>query len=353
MTTQEAAAGYHFSLNHFSLNVRSWFISSKLVLMPEPSRPTLWQLWIQQPQKLWLRRAIFQIHLWSGIALGLYILIISVTGSVLVYSNELFRAATPAPIVSIQSGPILTDAQLKDSAVRQYPGYSPQTIFRPTNPNQAVEIWLGRNKQLKKRLFDPHTGQDVGGSVSPGIRFVSTMLDLHDNLLAGPTGRRVNAFGALFLAFSALTGMVIWWPGIKTWRRSLKVPSGLRPGRQRWARFVWHLHSMLGFWTLGFVLIFALSGFYLGNPGPFADLADWIQPPTPANSGIRFVDRVIYWVAYLHFGRINGIGIPCKGPGLCDQTIKALWAAFGLAPAAMFVTGAIMWWNRVLRPRMP
>ncbi len=52
----------------------------------------------------------------------------------------------------------------------------------------------------------------------------------------------------------------------------------------------------------------------------------------------------------LHFGRINGIGIPCSGPGLCDQTTKALWAIFGLAPAAMFVTGAIMWWNRVLLP---
>lgn len=56
------------------------------------------------------------------------------------------------------------------------------------------------------------------------------------------------------------------------------------------------------------------------------------------------------WLAYSHFGRINGIGIPCTGPGLCDQTIKAIWAVFGLAPAAMFVTGAIMWWDRVLRP---
>jgi uncharacterized iron-regulated membrane protein len=57
-------------------------------------------------------------------------------------------------------------------------------------------------------------------------------------------------------------------------------------------------------------------------------------------------------MAYLHFGRICGIGIPCKGPGLCDQTTKAVWALFGLAPAVMFVTGALLWWSRVLRPRM-
>jgi uncharacterized iron-regulated membrane protein len=33
--------------------------------------------------------------LWSGIVLGLYVLMISVTGSALVYSNELYRAAQP------------------------------------------------------------------------------------------------------------------------------------------------------------------------------------------------------------------------------------------------------------------
>jgi hypothetical protein len=55
---------------------------------------TVWQRWLRQPQKIWLRKALFQVHLWTGIALGLYILMISLTGSVLVYSNELYRAAT-------------------------------------------------------------------------------------------------------------------------------------------------------------------------------------------------------------------------------------------------------------------
>ena len=50
-------------------------------------------------------------------------------------------------------------------------------------------------------------------------------------------------------------------------------------------------------------------------------------------------------------GRVNGIGLPCHGPGLCDQTTKFVWAFFGLAPATLFVTGAIMWWNRVVRKK--
>ena len=30
---------------------------------------TLWQLWLQRPQSLGLRKAVFQIHLWLGIAI--------------------------------------------------------------------------------------------------------------------------------------------------------------------------------------------------------------------------------------------------------------------------------------------
>jgi uncharacterized iron-regulated membrane protein len=306
---------------------------------------TLWQRWVRKPQKIWLRRALFQVHLWSGIAIGLYILMIAVTGSVLVYRNELYRAATPQPIISKGSGPRLTDDQLTEAATRLYVGYRVVNLSRARNLDQAVDIWLRRGDDIKRRLFDPRSGNDLGESVPTGIRLVSKLMDLHDNLFAGETGRKVNGVCALAVLALAATGLVIWWPGIKTWRRSLTLPRGVG-----WKRLTWHLHSMIGFWTLGFVLVFAVSGAYLGIPQPLQDLADRLEPLTAANAGGRIGDRVIYWLAILHFGRINGIGFPCSGPGLCDQTTKAIWAVFGLAPAAMFVTGAIMWWNRVLRP---
>jgi hypothetical protein len=109
---------------------------------------------------------------------------------------------------------------------------------------------------------------------------------------------------------------------------------------------------MIGFWTFAAILMFGLSGAYLGNPEPFQELADRLEPLTQANAGVRIGDRVIYWLAYLHFGRIGGIGIPCSvRSGLCDWTTKSVWALLGLTPAAMFMTGAVMWWNRVIRPK--
>jgi len=42
---------------------------------------SFWKQWVDRPQNLWLRRALFQVHLWTGIAIGIYIAVISVTGS--------------------------------------------------------------------------------------------------------------------------------------------------------------------------------------------------------------------------------------------------------------------------------
>jgi uncharacterized iron-regulated membrane protein len=310
-------------------------------------RLTAWQRWVRTPQKVWLRRALFQAHLWSGIGVGLYIFTVSVTGSVLVYWNELYRAVTPHPIVSKSLAPPLTAAQLTADALRLYPGYRVVQVRLPRNLDQAADISLQRGDRLKHRMFDPRNGDDLGDSVSKGMRVVAFVLDLHDNLLAGPTGRIVNGVGALAVLAVAVSGMAIWWPGSKTWRRSLTLHRGLG-----WKRLTWHLHNMIGFWSFGFVLVFGLSGIYLCFAEQIQEFADRLQPVTVATGRVPLVDQIIYWLAYLHFGRIGGIGIPCHGPGLCDQATKAIWALFGLAPAVMFVTGAMMWWNRVLRPKL-
>src|SRR5437588_12522020 len=98
---------------------------------------THWQRWISQPQNAWLRKAIFQLHMWSGIGVGLYVLLVSVTGSILVYRNELYTATTRDPIIVAQSGTRLTDDKLTSAATRAYPGYTIIGITRERNPDQA------------------------------------------------------------------------------------------------------------------------------------------------------------------------------------------------------------------------
>jgi uncharacterized iron-regulated membrane protein len=308
---------------------------------------TYWQRWLRQPQTLWLRKATFQVHLWSGIGLGLYVLLVSLTGSILVYRNELYRAATRDPIVVHGTGPMLSDEQLKKLALREYPGYRILNLSRGRTSGETVAISMLDGSKRANRLFNPYTGADLGDSAPLGIRAVSKLIALHDDLLGGPTGREINGLAALLLVGVTITGIVVWWPGVRTWRRSLKLP-----GNAGWQRWIWGLHSMLGFWTFAAILLFAVSGVYLGDPDRVQDILDRIEPLTDANARTRIVDQVTYWLAYLHIGRVNGIGLGCSGRGLCDMTVKFIWAVFGLVPGVMFVTGAAMWWNRTVRRKL-
>ena len=289
------------------------------------------RLW-RNPQNVWARRALFQIHLWAGVGAGIYILLISVSGSVIVFRNELYKSFVRPPLVVEPSGTPLTDDELKAAAKRVYPGWTIANVWRVKNPNQVVEIWLEHNKNRKQRAFNPYTGADLGNPDPAGLRFVLWLVDLHDNLLFQDIGRKVNGAGAILLTVLCITGAVIWWPGIVSWRRSL-----VANWTGNWKRFNWGLHSALGFWSFAFVFVWAVSGIYLVFPDPFTAVIDYLQPDE-AQRGLRAGDEVLRWVARLHFGRFAG------------WPIKTLWFLIGFAPVILFITGAIMWWNRVLSP---
>src|SRR5665213_3488430 len=60
---------------------------------------SVWQQWMQHPERVWLRKCFFFIHLWVGAGVGLYIVLMSITGSLIVYRNELERFSPFIPTV--------------------------------------------------------------------------------------------------------------------------------------------------------------------------------------------------------------------------------------------------------------
>jgi uncharacterized iron-regulated membrane protein len=281
---------------------------------------THWQRWVHRPQQLLLRKAFFQIHLWIGIAVMLYVAVISVSGSAIVYRRELATDRLHRRLISAGSGrPRMSIEELKPRLAQVYPAYDILDILEPGEPDQPDVVLLQNRNIRLTRLFDPYTGADLGGRWSGLDRALGWLTDLHDNLLSGLTGRILNGIGAFLVTVLAFTGAVVWWPGIKNWRRSLTINP-----RARFARFNWGLHSTVGFWCVLFVLIWGISGILLCFPGIL-------------NSLLSVDFR--YWIVRLHFGRF-------------DTATEALWTILGLAPTLLAATGALMWWNRVLTKRI-
>ena len=295
---------------------------------------TLRERLLRQPQNVWIRRALFQVHLWTGIGVGLYILMISITGSAIVYRREITRLAWSVPTV-VPTGRLMTVEELSAAVKKAYPRFDVVSVKMPSQPNRAAEVLMTRGGRRRERVFDPYTGKDLGDVASEEPKLLYRTVQLHDDLLGGRTGRLVNGVGALFLTVLCITGAVIWWPGTGRWRRSLMLRRNVG-----WQRFNWDLHSAMGFWMFAFLFIWAISGIYLSFPEPFSNFVDYVQPMDPTNIKPRSGDEFLAWLARIHFGRAWG------------TSVKTLWTTLGLVPAVLFVTGGIMWWNRVLRPAL-
>jgi hypothetical protein len=62
-----------------------------------------WQQWIHQPQRLWLYGILFTVHYMVGVVLGVYVGLMSLTGAILVYRDELSARIPVERLVKLHS----------------------------------------------------------------------------------------------------------------------------------------------------------------------------------------------------------------------------------------------------------
>ena len=254
-------------------------------------RKTFWQRAVRQPQQLWIRKAMFQIHLWTGIIVGLYIIAIGISGSILVFKEELM----PRPSVSVTAVDLrdCTPEKLVAVVDRVRQAYPEKDAFLTACPQEANPLYLttirdkpkgrpepGRPREPLNQIAvysHPVTGEVIGDA-NREESWVNWMEELHVNILLGRSGRLWNGIGAAIMLALVITGMVLWWPGIRTWKRAL-----LLDFRRGWKRINWDLHNVTGLWTLAFTLIWALTGMYFTWPWLFTTPISKVSKIVTAN----------------------------------------------------------------------
>ena len=187
--------------------------------------------------------------MWIALGLGLYIVVLSVSGSAVVFRRELTAWLVPRTVPSTEGERLTGDALLAavHSAVpRRTPSSTCASRGGPSGPSSVVLERDGvRNGAAFRSVRRPRSRRDVSADFCASVEW---LVDLHDNLLAGQTGRMLNGIGGIFFTVLIVTGAWLWWPGVRNVSRSLKVG---RPRASR--RFIWQLHSVLG------ILSFALT----------------------------------------------------------------------------------------------
>jgi uncharacterized iron-regulated membrane protein len=287
-----------------------------------------WRRWVQAPQTTLFHRVLFQVHLWLGIAIGLYILVISVSGSAVVLRPQFSRWLVHNEVIS-EAGNPLAGAALEVRVLEVYEGYDVTNIVPPTRPRRAVYVALEKDGTELSHYFDQYAGVDLGSTFPWQVRTVEWLTRLHDDLLLDRVlGRKLNAIGGVLFLVMVFSGILIWWQGRRRWTDGLKIKSSSSHS------FLYQLHSFLGFWSFFLLFVWGLTAIYFAFPQPFDFIIDAMD------SDLEDFERPDDWLIFLinlHFGRFRG------------SWLAYVWIFLGLIPAIMYISGFILWYRRVLK----
>lgn len=370
----------------------------------------LWTRALDQPKSLRARGWLFQIHLWLGLIVGLYAVAIGVTGSVLMFHEELLDRVVHGA-EHVQPGGTPRPIEDWAATVRTVTGHKGGVnITLPESPSHAARAMIYNNTGMQLVMVNPYDA-----SALRHYRHRGTLLQLveqfHSNFFLARTGRVLNGFGGLSLVLLAITGLLIWWPGRGRWTRLTRIDV-----RASWKRINWDLHHSIGFWAwTGFVLI-SFTGVYFTWPQSFrsaiSSVAPLSAPPkpvriTPQGDRLPIANLLQTAAARLPELRTVAVEVPANprdplrvikhgdGPRryrtqstiLIDPyrgdilrvddararttgdvllswvptlhagsfgglPVKIIYAALGLVFPLLFVTGFVMWWLRVVRKQL-
>lgn len=248
-----------------------------------------------RPQQLWLRRAIFQVHLWAGILLALYVTAIGISGSILVFKEELFPR--PHPAMALRDLRHCTPEALVNAIELVNRTHPSRKAYLASCPDEANPLFAvtARSKRGASRTgyssqvtayVDPASGL-LAGEADRQDSWIQWVDNFHVYLLLGPSGRQWNGAGAAILFLLVITGMALWWPGVRRWRGALLIR-----WRANWKRLVWNSHNATGFWTLFFTVAWALTGIYFAWPRAFTSAINSISPVVTARYPEAELDRL-------------------------------------------------------------
>jgi uncharacterized iron-regulated membrane protein len=232
-----------------------------------------------RPQATWIRRALFQVHLWMGLMVAAYVCVIGVTGAALVFRPEM-QKATFAAIFDPNRQPGAADAEagmIVANLQGAYPLYKLVGIDYPTARRGTYLSYLTKGNQLVTAFSDPVSGEVIGEL--PKTSWITRLQDLHFDLLGGSTGRLINGIAAFALVVMFATGLVIWWPGLSRWTRALLVDFS-----KPWPRINWELHGVVGVWPFALLMLWAVSGVEFAFPRQFRKALNAVLPLTVAHT---------------------------------------------------------------------
>jgi uncharacterized iron-regulated membrane protein len=282
------------------------------------------------------RIVVRRIHLWIGLSVGLLFVLLGLTGSALVFYQEIDTALHPA---------------IRRQATAPAPGWNSPVWDRALGTLRAR--WPDDGGQWRlEATGDPgpiparhYPGGTAAGHMtrrmmiwlSPdGARILrhdrwgdyamSWIYELHMDLLSGEAGHQLVGWSGLVFALLLLTGLAAWWPR-GGWRKAAAFKRRAVPLRR-----LHDIHKLTGLIGLPLLLLFALTGFLLALPAQsdrlLAGLVGPVDTPPAPRSTVLDAPQISLTAALaaghraLPQARLAWIEVPPPGAGVIKLRVQ-------------------------------
>ncbi len=210
------------------------------------------------------------MHLWAGLGLGIFFLMMGLSGSVMAWKQELLRweARQLAPVQPVgERAPLEVVVAEARRALPYLRDEDLAGVYLDTDPRTPYLFVYGdfvnHPNDVHMLLMDPYTAQ-VRRVIMMRHTVSGFVQILHTSLFLAARGTLLSGMGAVGLVSLLLSGLWLWWPST---RGQLRSRLTVQRGASR-SRLLYDWHNLLGIYLWPVLLTVTLTAAAMALDGP-------------------------------------------------------------------------------------
>ena len=180
------------------------------------------------------------LHRWLGLFIGAWFALVGLSGSILVFEDDIDAWLNPHLLTDTRSGAHLPPHAMLPRVAEAFPLAKTERIRPPKVPGEVYRITLRVAPHMRtgspraEAMFSAVSGEILGSREADTIGitrpyWMRTLYEFHRNVLLGNFGSNIVGIAGFLLMTSALSGFITAWPRNRSgWRRlvGVKVRAG-------------------------------------------------------------------------------------------------------------------------------